>query len=57
MDGAHNVPAGKELSKYIQTQIRKPNQPVQWIIGMISTKDHFGFLSLLFQHSLPLKFE
>ncbi len=36
IDGAHNGVAAEELRKYVDTL----EQPVTWVMGMLSTKDH-----------------
>ena len=43
LDGAHNTSAAKALRQYIDTL----NQPVTWVMGMLSTKDHTGILAAL----------
>nr|WP_315862713.1 folylpolyglutamate synthase/dihydrofolate synthase family protein [Picosynechococcus sp. PCC 11901] len=43
IDGAHNGVAAAELRKYVDTL----PQPVTWVMGMLSTKDHQNVLQAL----------
>ncbi|AMA08217.1 bifunctional folylpolyglutamate synthase/dihydrofolate synthase [Picosynechococcus sp. PCC 73109] len=43
IDGAHNGVAAAELRKYVDTL----PQPVTWVMGMLSTKDHQNVLEAL----------
>ncbi len=43
IDGAHNVAAAKSLRQYIETL----DQEIIWVMGMLSTKDHYGIFSEL----------
>jgi dihydrofolate synthase / folylpolyglutamate synthase len=38
IDGAHNPAGAAMLRRYLDQQ--RANQPIQWVIGMIGTKDH-----------------
>ncbi|WP_315862434.1 folylpolyglutamate synthase/dihydrofolate synthase family protein [Picosynechococcus sp. PCC 7117] len=55
IDGAHNGVAAAELRKYVDTL----PQPVTWVMGMLSTKDHQNVLQALLRdgdhlHLLPV---
>ncbi|KAF4451588.1 hypothetical protein F53441_5444 [Fusarium austroafricanum] len=39
VDGAHNMLGVKELAKHVNSRLRKPGQPVTWVMGMSSSKD------------------
>ena len=56
IDGAHNVAAAKVLREYIETL----NQEIIWVMGMLSTKDHYGVLRELLRpqdqlHLVPVR--
>ncbi|MGB3298183.1 MAG: folylpolyglutamate synthase/dihydrofolate synthase family protein, partial [Phormidesmis sp.] len=45
IDGAHNQAAAKSLRAYIDQAFA--NQPITWLMGMLSTKDHAGVFAEL----------
>ncbi len=45
IDGAHNRDAAKSLRAYVDQTF--PNQPITWLMGMLSTKDHAGVFTEL----------
>ena len=45
IDGAHNQDAAKSLRAYIDQTF--PHQPITWLMGMLSTKDHAGVFAEL----------
>ncbi|MGV2831512.1 bifunctional folylpolyglutamate synthase/dihydrofolate synthase [Myxosarcina sp. GI1(2024)] len=46
IDGAHNPAAATALRQYIDT-LDRPDRPVVWVMGMLSTKDHRDILEIL----------
>ena len=44
IDGAHNAAAAKLLRQYVETL---SPQPINWVMGMLSTKDHIGVFQAL----------
>lgn len=44
IDGAHNLAAAQTLRQYLE---RLPSQPVHWLMGMLSTKDHRAIFGAL----------
>lgn len=47
VDGAHNPAAAMALRQYVDSL----QQPVTWVMGMLSTKDHQGILQALLRES------
>lgn len=45
IDGAHNRDAARSLRAYIDQTF--PHQPITWLMGMLSTKDHAGVFTEL----------
>ncbi|MEB3827318.1 bifunctional folylpolyglutamate synthase/dihydrofolate synthase [Phormidium sp. CCY1219] len=45
IDGAHNAAAAQVLRDYVAKV--SPTQPVTWVMGMLSTKDHEGIFKAL----------
>jgi dihydrofolate synthase/folylpolyglutamate synthase len=45
LDGAHNVPGAEGLRQFVDHRFAQ--RPVQWLIGILSTKDAQGMLSAL----------
>ena len=45
IDGAHNQDAARSLRAYIDQTF--PHQPITWLMGMLSTKDHAGVFTEL----------
>lgn len=43
IDGAHNQASAEALRQYVDTR----KQPVTWVMGMLSTKDHLGIFQAL----------
>ncbi|OLP19912.1 bifunctional folylpolyglutamate synthase/dihydrofolate synthase [Leptolyngbya sp. 'hensonii'] len=46
IDGAHNRPSATVLREFIDSRMLV-GQPVRWVMGMLSTKDHAGILEEL----------
>lgn len=49
LDGAHNTQSAEVLAAYVQQRLRRPGQPVTWVLAASRGKDMGGILRILLQ--------